>query len=220
MATVGQSLTAPETGWKRYDDKDLNVTYVGNGWGAYTESDCWNGTYHSTIGSGSYLAFNFTGTKIRIIGNRYTDRSASIDIFIDGVKVSSFSQVSSSIISMSLDADIQNLTNAEHSVKIVVNEASSLGYYDFDAIDIDETGELKPYTPLPSEYGLLRVTMIDSSEREYRVSTAVIEGFINWYTRTIGTGSSCYSLNDIVDNSKEYLSFEKIISFKVIPLKD
>ncbi|GMB00076.1 hypothetical protein [Pelosinus sp. IPA-1] len=55
--------------------------------------------------------------------------------------------------------------------------------------------------------------MIDSSEREYRVSTAIINSFINWYTRTIGTGISYYAINDIVDDSKEYLSFDKIISF-------
>jgi hypothetical protein len=75
-------------------------------------------------------------------------------------------------------------------------------------------------TQVPTGQALLRVTMIDSSEREYRLPIAAIDGFINWYTRTIGTGISCYSLNDIIDNSKEYLSFEKIISFKVIPLKD
>jgi len=64
---------------------------------------------------------------------------------------------------------------------------------------------------------LLRVTMIDSSEREYRISQNENDGFVNWYTRTIGTGVSCYAINDIVDSSKEYLAFEKIISFKVIP---
>lgn len=72
--------------------------------------------------------------------------------------------------------------------------------------------------PTPADNALLRVTMNDSSEREYRLSSAEFDGFVNWYTRTIGTGISCYALNDIIDNSKEYLSFEKIISFKVIPL--
>ena len=62
--------------------------------------------------------------------------------------------------------------------------------------------------------------MIDSSEWEYRLPTAEIENFIKWYDRTVGTGTTCYSFDDIVDLSKEYLSFEKIISFKVIPLKD
>ncbi|SEO82732.1 LamG domain-containing protein [Propionispora vibrioides] len=72
--------------------------------------------------------------------------------------------------------------------------------------------------PPSSGKALLRVTMIDSSEREYRLDKTEIDGFVNWYIRTIGTGISCYSVNDIVDSSKEYLSFEKIISFKVIPL--
>jgi hypothetical protein len=72
----------------------------------------------------------------------------------------------------------------------------------------------------PQGQGLLRVTMSDSSEREYRLSTVEIENFIMWYDRTVGTGNTCYAFDDIVDLSKEYLSFEKIISFKVIPLKD
>jgi hypothetical protein len=67
---------------------------------------------------------------------------------------------------------------------------------------------------------LLRITMNDSSEREYRLSIAEIENFIKWYDRTVGTGNTCYAFDDIVDLSKEYLSFEKIISFKVVPLKD
>lgn len=67
---------------------------------------------------------------------------------------------------------------------------------------------------------ILRVTMIDSSEREYRLSIKEIEDFITWFKRTLGTGSSCYELSDIVDNSKEYLAFEKIISFKVISLNN
>ena len=73
-------------------------------------------------------------------------------------------------------------------------------------------------TPVDSSKYLLRVTMLDSSEREYRLAIKKVEGFVNWYKRTLGTGDSCYELSDIVDNSKEYLAFEKIISFKVIPL--
>jgi hypothetical protein len=40
------------------------------------------------------------------------------------------------------------------------------------------------------------------------------------YDRTVSTGNTCYAFDDIVDLSKEYLSFDKIISFKVIPSKD
>ncbi|CUH95641.1 hypothetical protein P22_1715 [Propionispora sp. 2/2-37] len=72
----------------------------------------------------------------------------------------------------------------------------------------------------PVEEGevLLRITMNDSSERQYKVNQTVIDDFVSWYNRTVGTGNTCYSFDDIVDGSKEYLAFEKIISFKVIPL--
>ncbi|SKC19613.1 hypothetical protein SAMN06295926_1454 [Lysinibacillus sp. AC-3] len=29
MATIGQALTAPENGWKRYNDNDILFTYSG-----------------------------------------------------------------------------------------------------------------------------------------------------------------------------------------------
>jgi hypothetical protein len=51
-----------------------------------------------------------------------------------------------------------------------------------DAVDIDDNGELKPYNPTPSgsDQAFLRVTMIDSSERDYQLTTTEIGGFINW----------------------------------------
>ncbi len=83
------------------------------------------------------------------------------------------------------------------------------------------TSNFNPETPQnPREQALLRITMNDSSEREYRLSTKEIEKFIKWYDRTVGTGNTCYVFDDIVDLSREYISFDKIISFKVVPLKD
>ncbi len=70
----------------------------------------------------------------------------------------------------------------------------------------------------PSSNAILRITMNDSSEREYRLPKADIDGFVNWFNRTVGTGNTCYSFDDIIDGSKEYLAFEKIISFEVIPV--
>ena len=58
----------------------------------------------------------------------------------------------------------------------------------------------------------------DSNERGYRLTKADIDGFVNWFNRTVGTGNTCYSFADIIDGSMEYLAFEKIISFKVIPV--
>jgi hypothetical protein len=75
--------------------------------------------------------------------------------------------------------------------------------------------------PIAFNNSLLRVTMLDSSEREYQLSTAEIDGFINWFNRHVSTDTTSYMLNkiEVLQNSKEYLAFDKIISFEVIPLK-
>ncbi|KPU43036.1 hypothetical protein OXPF_34680 [Oxobacter pfennigii] len=31
-ATIGQQLTSPEAGWRRYDDTDSRIQYIGTGW--------------------------------------------------------------------------------------------------------------------------------------------------------------------------------------------
>jgi len=113
-----------------------------------------------------------------------------------------------------IDTSVTNGTTYYYVVTAITVDGESGNSNEASATPV--AGSVTP--PTPTGNALLRVTMIDSSEREYRLSTAEIDGFVNWYTRTIGTGISCYALNDIVDNSKEYLAFEKIISFKVIPL--
>ncbi|VBB05553.1 fibronectin type iii [Lucifera butyrica] len=79
-------------------------------------------------------------------------------------------------------------------------------------------------TPIaPSGHGLLRITMLDSSEREYELSDNEINKFIEWCNRTVGTGNAYYSFDKTYNvgefkNRKEYLMFEKIISFEVMEL--
>lgn len=67
---------------------------------------------------------------------------------------------------------------------------------------------------------LLRITMNDSSEREYIVTQSVADAFINWCNRPLGTGNSCYIFNKEIQNKKEYLFYEKIISFELIPIAE
>lgn len=220
MATVGQQLMVPEAGWKRYDNTDINITYVGNWQDNVPDAGLWNSTGRGTFQAGDKCQFRFTGTRIRLIGALYPNRSTSIDLIIDGVKVSNFSQYGSLNYRI-LNADIQNLTDGEHSAQIVNNAIGGYGgAYQIDAIDIDENGELKPYDPPLVTTGnvLLRITMSDSSERQYKVTQTVADSFISWYDRAVSTGNTCYSFDDSMDGSKEYLAFEKIISFKVIPL--
>jgi hypothetical protein len=67
---------------------------------------------------------------------------------------------------------------------------------------------------------LLRITMNDSSEREYQATSSEADKFIAWCNRTVDTGTAYYVFDKVVGSqtSKEYLFFEKIISFEVFKL--
>ena len=227
MATVGQQLTAPEAGWKRYDDSSYILSYVGDSWGQYTDNVHYNGSVHYTFTSGDYVTFNFTGSKLRLIGSvgTATYRSNSASIYIDGILVGIINQVGTSFAAQVLDFSIDGLSSSEHYVKIINNQTTPVkagtGYI-LDAIDIDSTGELKPPQDL-NKHGLLRITMNDSSEREYELSLTEIDDFVTWCDRAVGTGSSLYVFDKTYNvgefkNRKEYLLFEKIISFEVMEL--
>ncbi|HEX2945404.1 MAG TPA: hypothetical protein VHT96_05575, partial [Clostridia bacterium] len=86
-ATVGQQLTSPEEGWRRYDNKDTKINYIGN-WNKTFSSDsrfyC-DGEYWGLDSTASFN-FLFYGSKLRFIA--YSDaagsRSTNIEITIDG----------------------------------------------------------------------------------------------------------------------------------------
>jgi hypothetical protein len=65
--------------------------------------------------------------------------------------------------------------------------------------------------------------MNDSSEREYELPLTEIDDFVTWCDRTVGTGNTLYVFNKTYNvgeflSRKEYLMFEKIISFEVMLL--
>lgn len=76
-------------------------------------------------------------------------------------------------------------------------------------------------TPGENGQGLLRVTMTDSSEREYKLTNGEIDGFINWFNNHTSGDPASYMLNKSTGlrTSKEYLAFDKIISFEVSEIK-
>lgn len=225
MATIGQALTAPEVGWRRFDNADSNITYDSSSeWSKYTNE---NGDYLNTAtGSNSIsstITFNFVGTKLRLIGQAAYNRSTSTRLFIDGVLFKTFSTRSSELVRCSLDCEVTGLNYQEHYVTIINDAIPTGGWYWLDAVDIDDNGELKAYNPTPSgsDQAFLRVTMIDSSEREYELTTGEIDGFINWFNNHTSGDQVSYMLNKSTGlrTSKEYLAFDKIISFEVTEVK-
>lgn len=219
MVTVGEQLLQPENGWKRYSNMDSNIKYIGNWTTLANDVNFWPNEHHGLdSSSGGSIQIKFRGTKIRLIDHRHPNRCSALKAVIDGESLD-FSEYGVSQHQTIVFEKI-GLENTIHTVEFT-QQPNSTGIFVLDAIDIDANGELLPYIPVVSPTkALLRITMNDSSEREYRLSTTEIESFIKWYDRTVGTGNTCYAFDDIVDLSKEYLSFEKIISFKVIPLKD
>jgi hypothetical protein len=101
-------------------------------------------------------------------------------------------------------------------------------YYVVTAVDGNcnesaNSNEASATPQAPSGHGLLRITMNDSSEREYQLSDDEINKFIEWCDRTVGTGNSLYVFDKTYNvgefkTRKEYLLFEKIISFEVMEL--
>ncbi|QLY78054.1 Ig-like domain-containing protein [Clostridium intestinale] len=133
-ATVGQQLTSPESGWRRYDDTDSKINRLG---GVKNSYNAYNGSALS-LNKGNEISFKFYGTKLRIITDKNTNRpnSASYKLQIDGVNIGEYSTYGS-ILSQILTSDTRELPLKIHEVRI-----EALNFFDFDAIDIDETGYL------------------------------------------------------------------------------
>ncbi|BAO04861.1 uncharacterized protein CBO05P1_142 [Clostridium botulinum B str. Osaka05] len=147
MATIGQQLSQPESGWKRFDDTDSNISYINNEHG--NGSDYWNSSC-MMINKGGYARFNFTGNKLRIIS--YCSASQSVlKLYIDGKDMGSFdAYINSSNIVKVLVFDIQTLSNKEHYMELKYEGLRNMII--LDAIDIDENGELRPYDPSVYKY--------------------------------------------------------------------
>jgi hypothetical protein len=119
-----------------------------------------------------------------------------------------------------------NVTGTSYIDNTVTNGTTY--YYVVTAVDSNgnesaNSNEASANPQAPSGHGLLRITMNDSSEREYQLSDDEINQFIEWCNRTIGTGNALYVFDKTYNigefkSRKEYLLFEKIISFEVMEL--
>ena len=149
MASIGQQLLQPESGWKRYNDDDINFSYYGDWIYNNPGFSHYLGDYHVSKTIGDKVQFNFVGTKIRILATRDSVYyvAGSWDIFIDGIKMGTYSNPrGGSVVECVLLFQISNLISREHSVEIVLTDATGLSQGgNFDAVDIDDTGELRPY---------------------------------------------------------------------------
>ena len=140
-ATVGQQLLQPEIGWRRYDDTDSKINYVGN-WGIAPSANYYNNGDAYTRNKADSYNFKFYGSKLRLISNMAKDRVNTI-VNIDGIdySYSSYSNITKDSVYLVFDT---SLTLGTHTVNVknADNFVSNTNYLVLDAIDIDDTGNL------------------------------------------------------------------------------
>jgi len=147
LGQLGTKLLEPEQGWKRYDDSDINLEYVGD-FLTSTSNECYNSSAHwlesNPVAEGTKIKFKFSGSKLRIISSIHNDYTKSLIVNVDGNEYI-FSQYNTETIYQILIGEITNLTNEIHNVEIYSSDNLR---YNLDAVDIDDDGELLSwYTP-------------------------------------------------------------------------
>jgi hypothetical protein len=159
LATIGQQLNTPESGWQRIDNTNTKIAFYGLT--NTTTTDSYNGSIHSTSSaSNAKIQFRFYGTRLRIISPSSTTYSQTPNnITIDGVTETYSLYSASGSYQQVLVYQKDSLSNGVHTVTIVPPSGVQFG---FDAIDIDSTGYLvHPY--LVNKSSLLSVQNIGES---------------------------------------------------------
>ncbi|MCT4564484.1 MAG: hypothetical protein N4A68_09290 [Maledivibacter sp.] len=143
-AQIHDQLLEPESGWKRIDDTDALILYTGT-WTTWKESTQYNDIlHHIPVGAvqkdiyDSKVNFKFYGSKLRIIASRWPEHTETLALKIDGEEVQT-ANIKGERLKQILVFSVENLNLNIHSVEIY---SKTPGRWDFDAIDIDENGEL------------------------------------------------------------------------------
>ena len=145
MATVGQVLAIPDSGYKRVDSTDSNITYTGT----VTTNENVNefGGSDKRLSINAEAKFNFTGSKLRILGQTYTSvLTNNTEVYIDNIQLGTINEIGA-YLNQVLLIDY-NGTNGEHYCRIV----NKNGEFSFDSLDISDSGILKPYNIITSKF--------------------------------------------------------------------
>ncbi|MCM3201629.1 hypothetical protein M3631_22205 [Bacillus cereus] len=133
---VGTVLTEPEKGWKRIDDTDPLIRYIGN-WKLTTGNDKhYNKTTHYNLDKklDTSFEFEFVGTKLRLLAYGDSGYDATSKVLIDGKEETMVYNSPSG--NQVIRYEKIGLDRGKHTVK-VIGKAMSL-----DSIDIDADGYL------------------------------------------------------------------------------
>lgn len=156
-AKVGDILLSPEKGWKRYDNSNSKIQYLGQWHQEGGITKCYKNTYSMPKypGSGNNLKFTFTGQKVRLISNYYNTQENlaqwynAIEILDNGVVIGNSKLIQNKV---GNDDQTGNRIGFEytfnsygiHNIEIRSIYPGNEKHVDFqlDAIDIDSNGEM------------------------------------------------------------------------------
>ncbi len=139
MATIGNELKNPESGWKRYDDSDPVFKYFNISKNNYGSP--YKGNYTTLNSDNSKCTFLFKGTKLRVISLIYQGWSSKVGISIDGIE-ETFSE-NGQHKNQALVYEKLELLDTIHYVEIYrINPYAYNEQIGIDAIDIDENGRI------------------------------------------------------------------------------
>jgi uncharacterized protein YjdB len=147
-AVVGDRLTQPEIGWKRYDDNHNKIIYEKDKWTRHTintaTSDYKKGSMGAKKNVSAKMEFWFLGSKLNIITYRATSYSKDALVKIDGIDQGYLQSVGSNQ-SQILAFKKEGLNFGIHKVEVMVTSTSPIVEtfnLRIDAIDIDSDGSL------------------------------------------------------------------------------
>ncbi|MCI9575763.1 MAG: hypothetical protein HFJ84_03625 [Clostridiales bacterium] len=185
MASIGQGLKQPETEWRRYNDTDSNIVYVGSKWGykqypgdtAFCQRDIHFVTGDPSLTEEHMVKLCFEGSKFRIIAQSYTTRTENIQVKIDGEIVDNYSlNIPGAALSFTLCYEKTGLEYGVHTVELLNMDHTKS--FIFDAIDIDSSGQLLPF-PEESE-NTLAVLLEQDQTTQLSVSNNLEDNL--WFT--------------------------------------
>ncbi|MGG0666435.1 SPRY domain-containing protein [Viridibacillus arvi] len=145
-SNIGDSLTAPEAGWKRYDDNHPHIEYEEGKWGNYTNNslDYNKRSMGAKKNVTANMEFYFLGSRVALITYSSASYSKDIQVKIDGKNegvLMCFDKTQAQNVSFIKG----NLDFGVHKVEVIVTStAPNVDTYNvrMDAIDIDDTGQM------------------------------------------------------------------------------
>lgn len=143
MANIKEQLLAPEEGWQRIDDSNVNISYNGTGWETSSETTHYNNSCHISRGVvGDNYTFYVYTSKIRVISDYLYDMgifTIIIDNYSYNVDCYQTKEQYQTLMFEKTDLD-----KTIHKVTVTLQEKVHTGsnLLVLDAIDIDEDGFL------------------------------------------------------------------------------